>query len=147
MFARTFDRCVEWNRLRRGVLGHLRLDPLVVSLTRRTFEGGMARLASFNWVARHVRELALVAAEHPRLLPFLQLVSRVDGVPGASVLVVAAAGGEVLVPLAEAICRVIDPAARRIVIDPPAGLLDVNAAPATPRAERRRGRARKPPPR
>jgi len=28
-----------------------------------------------------VRELALVAAEHPRLLPFLQLVSRVDGPP------------------------------------------------------------------
>lgn len=81
VFARTFSRCVEWNRLRRGVLGHLRLDPLVVSLTRRAFEGGMARLASFNWVARHVRELALVAAEHPRLLPFLQLVSRVDGPP------------------------------------------------------------------
>ena len=73
------------------------------------------------------------------------LVSRVDGMPGASVLVVDAAGGEVLVPLAEAICRVIDPVARRIVIDPPAGLLDLNAAPATPRAERRRGR--KPPPR
>jgi ribosomal 30S subunit maturation factor RimM len=32
----------------------------------------------------------------------------------------------VLVPLAEAICPVIDPAARRIVIDPPEGLLDLN---------------------
>src|SRR5687767_4993121 len=81
VFARTFNRCVEWNRLRRGVLGHLRLDPLVVSLARRVFDGGFARLASFNWVARHVRELALVAAEHPRLLPYLQLVSRVDGPP------------------------------------------------------------------
>jgi 16S rRNA processing protein RimM len=70
-------------------------------------------------------------------------VARVDGVPGASVLVVATPGGpdraagEVLVPLAEPICRVIDPVARRIVIDPPAGLLDLNAAPALSRAERR----------
>jgi 16S rRNA processing protein RimM len=67
-------------------------------------------------------------------------VSRVEGAPGASMLVVDASGGEVLVPLAQPICTVIDLAARRIVIDPPAGLLDLNAAPATPRAERRRGR-------
>ena len=54
--------------------------------------------------------------------------ARVEGAPGASVLVVEAArSGEVLVPLADGICRVIDPAARRIVIDPPAGLLDLNA--------------------
>jgi 16S rRNA processing protein RimM len=76
------------------------------------------------------------------------LVSRVEGMPGASVLVVDAGGagdasGEVLIPLAAAICRVIDPAARRIVIAPPAGLLDLNAAPAAPRSERR-GRKRPP---
>jgi 16S rRNA processing protein RimM len=64
-------------------------------------------------------------------------VRRVDGAPGASVLVVDGAGGEVLVPLAEDICRVIDPGARRIAIDPPAGLLELNAPPATPRPERR----------
>ena len=64
-------------------------------------------------------------------------VRRVDGVPGASMLVVETAGGDVLVPVAEDICRVIDPAARRIVIDPPAGLLELNAPAATPRAERR----------
>ena len=81
VFSRTFHRCVDWNRLRRDVLRHLGLDPLVVSLTRRTFDGGVARLESFNWVARHVRELALVAAEHPRLLPVLQLVSRLEGPP------------------------------------------------------------------
>jgi hypothetical protein len=33
----------------------------------------------------------------------------------------------VLVPLADDICRVIDRTARRIVIDPPAGLLELNA--------------------
>ncbi len=36
-------------------------------------------------------------------------------------------GGELLVPLAAEICKVIDPAAKRIVIDPPDGLLELNA--------------------
>lgn len=57
-------------------------------------------------------------------------VGQVTGVQfgsGAPLLVVADAhGGEVLVPLVEGICRTIDTAARRIVIDPPAGLLEVN---------------------
>jgi 16S rRNA processing protein RimM len=64
-------------------------------------------------------------------------VQRVDGAPGASVLVIEAPQGEVLVPLADEICRVIDPAARRIVIDPPAGLLELNAPAATPRVKKR----------
>jgi 16S rRNA processing protein RimM len=67
-------------------------------------------------------------------------VARVEGAPGASVLAIDTPSGEVLVPLADEICRVIDPAGRRILIDPPAGLLELNAAPATPRAQRR-GRA------
>lgn len=70
-------------------------------------------------------------------------VQRVDGAPGATVLVVETPQGEVLVPLADAICRVIDPDARRIVIDPPAGLLELNAPPATPRALKR-GKGRPP---
>jgi 16S rRNA processing protein RimM len=70
-------------------------------------------------------------------------VRRVEGAPGASVLAIDGPGGEVLVPLADDICRVIDPAARRIVIDPPAGLLELNAPGAVPRAERR-GRRRAP---
>ncbi len=65
------------------------------------------------------------------------VVVRVDGGPGASVLVVETPDGEVLVPLADEICRVIDPVGRRIVIDPPAGLLELNAPAATPRAVRR----------
>jgi 16S rRNA processing protein RimM len=71
-------------------------------------------------------------------------VLRVEGGPGASVLVIEATqGAEVLVPLADEICRVIDPAARRIVIDPPAGLLELNAPPAVPRALKR-GKGRSP---
>jgi 16S rRNA processing protein RimM len=53
-------------------------------------------------------------------------VSRVEGTRGAARLVIPRGAGEVLVPLAEAICPVIDPAARRIVIDPPEGLLELN---------------------
>ena len=81
VLCRTFRNYVDWKRLRRSVLKYLQLDPLVVSLTRRTFDGGIASFESFNWVAANVRELALVATEHPRLLPFLQMVSGHDGSP------------------------------------------------------------------
>ena len=53
-------------------------------------------------------------------------VREVEGTPAGSRLVVSGARGEVLIPLVPAICTVIDPAAKRIVIDPPDGLLDLN---------------------
>ena len=59
-------------------------------------------------------------------------VARVDLAGGTPLLaVVDDAGEEVLVPLAEAICREISPESKRIVVDLPEGLLDLN---------RRRGR-------
>jgi 16S rRNA processing protein RimM len=54
------------------------------------------------------------------------VVTAVEGTMGRSRLVVASAGGEVLVPFVSAICPVIDPEGRRIVIDPPDGLVDLN---------------------
>ena len=42
-------------------------------------------------------------------------------------LIVDGTGGEVLIPLVAGICTVVDPVAKRIVIDPPAGLIEVNA--------------------
>jgi 16S rRNA processing protein RimM len=54
-------------------------------------------------------------------------VENVEGTLSGSRLVVAAARGEVLIPLVVEICVTIDPAAKRIVVDPPEGLLDVNA--------------------
>ena len=57
------------------------------------------------------------------------IVREVEGPMGSSRLVVEAAGRrdrDVLIPLARAICPLIDTGARRIVIDPPEGLLDVN---------------------
>lgn len=53
-------------------------------------------------------------------------VARVEGDGGQSVLVVAADGHEVLIPLVEALCPVIDPEHGRIVVDPPEGLLELN---------------------
>jgi ribosomal 30S subunit maturation factor RimM len=53
-------------------------------------------------------------------------VTAVEGELGASRLVVSEPGGDVLIPLVQTICVVIDTAARRIVVDPPEGLLEVN---------------------
>ena len=53
-------------------------------------------------------------------------VENVEGSLGGSRLVVAAMRGEVLIPLVAEICTTIDPAAKRIVIEPPKGLLDLN---------------------
>jgi 16S rRNA processing protein RimM len=55
------------------------------------------------------------------------VVAGVEGTMQGSRLVVDAPDGEVLVPFAADICRLIDPDARRIVIRPPEGLLDLNA--------------------
>lgn len=53
-------------------------------------------------------------------------VVRVEGGAGGSRLVVGGARGEVLIPLAQAICVEIDVGAKRIRVDPPEGLLEVN---------------------
>jgi 16S rRNA processing protein RimM len=54
-------------------------------------------------------------------------VSKVEGEAGNTRLVVqTATGSELLVPLAVDICTTIDPAARKIVIAPPDGLIELN---------------------
>ena len=53
-------------------------------------------------------------------------VTDVEPTGGVDVLHVAAPRGEVLIPLAQAICVRIDPAAGEIVIDPPEDLLGLN---------------------
>lgn len=56
------------------------------------------------------------------------VVERVESGPGGSRLVVDGGRGEVLVPLADEICVAVDVAGRRIVVNPPDGLLDLNTA-------------------
>ena len=53
-------------------------------------------------------------------------VSAVEGDLAGSRLVVDGARGEILIPLATDICTTIDVGAKRIVIEPPEGLLDLN---------------------
>ena len=55
------------------------------------------------------------------------VVKDVEGTMRGSRLVVDTARGDVLVPLALEICTTIDPPRRRIVIEPPGGLLELNA--------------------
>jgi 16S rRNA processing protein RimM len=57
-----------------------------------------------------------------------QVVGKVTDVEGPlerSLLVIAAKGGEAMIPMVETICVEVDPAAKRIVIDPPEGLLEL----------------------
>ena len=54
-------------------------------------------------------------------------VTTVEGTLERSRLVVAGDRGEVLIPLVAGICTTVDPAAQVIVVDPPEGLIDLNA--------------------
>jgi 16S rRNA processing protein RimM len=53
-------------------------------------------------------------------------VRGVEGGPGSSLLVVQGERSDILIPLAAVICVEIDVGSRRIRIDPPEGLLDLN---------------------
>jgi len=54
------------------------------------------------------------------------VVEDVEGTVEGSRLVVRGDRGEILIPLVEEICRAVDPAAKRIVVEPPPGLLELN---------------------
>ena len=54
-------------------------------------------------------------------------VTDIEPTGGVDVLHVATSRGEVLIPLAQAICTTIDTQARTILIDPPEDLLELNA--------------------
>lgn len=52
-------------------------------------------------------------------------VTRVEGPLERSHLIVARKGGEAMIPLVDEICRSVDLESRRIVVNPPEGLLDL----------------------
>jgi 16S rRNA processing protein RimM len=69
-------------------------------------------------------------------------VTRVEGGASGSLLVVEGPRGEILVPFSQAICVTVDVAARKIGVDPPEGLLELNEgrpAAAGSRQRRKRG--------
>ena len=53
-------------------------------------------------------------------------VTEVERTGGVDLLHVSDASREILIPLAQSICKRIDPAGKLIVVDPPADLLDLN---------------------
>ncbi len=63
-------------------------------------------------------------------------VAKVDSGIGSSRLVIEGERGEILIPLAAEICIEIDVDAKRIVIEPPDGLLDLNETKRTERVGR-----------
>lgn len=63
-------------------------------------------------------------------------VAKVVGGVGSSRLVIDGERGEILIPLANEICVEIDVEAKRIVIEPPDGLLDLNEPTQTARTNR-----------
>jgi 16S rRNA processing protein RimM len=74
-----------------------------------------------------------------------EVIGKVTGVEGPmerSILVVAGAGGEVMIPMVEGIVVTLAPDARQIVVDPPDGLVDVNATRARTPASARSASAR-----
>jgi 16S rRNA processing protein RimM len=58
---------------------------------------------------------------------FVGVVEDVERTAGGEILHVSTRAGEVLIPLAQEICRRVDLAARVIVIDPPEDLLELNS--------------------
>ncbi len=67
-----------------------------------------------------------VVREYDGVESFVGTVDAVEATGGVDVLHISTSRGEVLVPLAQAICTRIDPACKRVVIDPPQGLLELN---------------------
>jgi 16S rRNA processing protein RimM len=67
-----------------------------------------------------------VVVENGGMRKPLGTVTEVERTGGVDLLHVADDSREVLVPFAEAICKVIDPESRLIVIEPPEDLLDLN---------------------
>jgi 16S rRNA processing protein RimM len=72
-------------------------------------------------------------------------VSEVEGDVGGSRLVVASDGGELLIPFAAEICTMIDLRRKRIVVEPPEGLLELNQKGARASPPRRQGPGRERP--
>ena len=94
----------------------------LAGLELRVAESALAALPPGTYYEHDLVGCEVVTAGGVGLGP----VRAVESSAGPTRLVIGAGRGEIQVPLVEAICVAIDVAARRIVIDPPDGLLDVN---------------------
>jgi 16S rRNA processing protein RimM len=88
----------------------------------RVPEGALAALPADAFYRHDLVGCEVTTVEGERL----GTVTAVEGPSTGSRLVVRGPRGEVLVPLAASICVAIDAPRRRIVVDPPEGLLELN---------------------
>ncbi len=82
----------------------------------------LAPLPAGSYYRHDLVGCAVVTSEGARI----GVVREVEGTMEGSRLVIDAPAGEILVPLAAEICTGIDVANKRVVIDPPEGLLELN---------------------
>jgi 16S rRNA processing protein RimM len=107
-------------------------------------EQALQPLADGSWYHHQLVGCAVVTDDGAHV----GAVSKVEDGAGGTLLVVKGERGEILIPLAEEICTLVDVAGRRIQIAPPPGLLELNdlargpGLPPSPRL-RRTGQARR----
>lgn len=111
----------------RPVIGLLGVDDMTAAsrLAGAELRVPIERLAPLPPGAFYRHDLVGCRVETPAGGP-IGIVTDVEGTMGGSRLVVETRTGQVLVPFVVAICTTIDPAGRKIVIEPPEGLLDLN---------------------
>lgn len=120
---------IETVRFHRGrpIVGLAGVDTMnaAEALAGRELRVGIDALQPLPAGSFYHHELIGCAVETPRGEP-IGPVTSVEGAGAGSRLVVDGSGGEILIPLVEGICVGVDLAARKIVVEPPDGLLDVN---------------------
>ncbi len=140
LFASVAGRVVEFRvdaaRLQRGrpIVGFEHVSDIegaerLAGVELRVPESALAPLPPDTFYEHDLVGCRVETVDGRRVGP----VRSVEAASGASRLIVEAAVGEVDVPLVDAICVRVEPASRTIVVDPPAGLLDLNRRP--PRRE------------
>ena len=104
-------------------------------------EQDLQPLADGSWYHHQLVGCAVVTEDGAHV----GTVSKVDDGASGALLIVNGERGEILIPLAEDICTVVDVAGRQIRIAPPPGLLELNetrerpAKPVSPKRQSREG--------
>jgi 16S rRNA processing protein RimM len=82
----------------------------------------MFPLEEGEFSSHQIRGLSVVTKEGKKL----GLIKDIMPAGGSEILIMEYKGREVLIPFVQKICREIDLEEKRIIIDPPKGLLDLN---------------------
>lgn len=120
---------IEHVRFHRGrpIIGLAGIDTMTAAeaLSGLELRVGIDALRPLPAGSYYHHDLIGCSVQTPRGEP-IGRVTAVEGDAAGSRLVVERSGGEVLIPMAEGICVEVDLAGRKIVVDLPEGLLDLN---------------------